>query len=270
MKIESITSLASKSFDAHFINSLKQRWISTKSFCCIEKPKRQSLFLYLEGCTATYKDKDGHSVKGESGDLIYAPTGAEYNAYFSNPDVQSSYTISINCRLYDSLGEELILSDGVTAFKNLQNTDIPLLFREALQQSSQSAPLAGKILIMRIILSLYAHQEHGLPPPAISSALDYLSEHIEDNPTVEELARIAGISEVYFRRLFKEHLGLSPVEYRNRQRLLRARSLIEFGEISVQEISDSLGYSTVSHFIKEYKRFFGTTPLKHRYTLKRN
>jgi AraC-like DNA-binding protein len=93
---------------------------------------------------------------------------------------------------------------------------------------------------------------------------------VEENPSISKLAKLCNISEVYFRKQFKAHVGVSPLEYRNSLRLSRARSYLEYGEISVQEISDTLGYSTVSHFIKEFKNYYGFSPLKYRKLSKRN
>lgn len=72
------------------------------------------------------------------------------------------------------------------------------------------------------------------------------------------------ISEVYFRRLFKKQFGMTPIEYRNQLRLNRARQHLEYSEISIQEISNILGYATVSHFIKAFKDLFGVSPLSYR------
>ncbi|MBO5927206.1 MAG: helix-turn-helix transcriptional regulator [Clostridia bacterium] len=55
-----------------------------------------------------------------------------------------------------------------------------------------------------------------------------------------------------------------PSEYRNSLRLSIARDYLVYGVTSVQEISDTLGYSTVSHFIKEFKCQYGCSPLKYR------
>jgi AraC-like DNA-binding protein len=59
-------------------------------------------------------------------------------------------------------------------------------------------------------------------------------------------------------------MGTSPAKYRNELRLGKARDYLKFGDISVQEISDTLGYATVSHFIKEFKGKHGISPLQYR------
>ena len=59
-------------------------------------------------------------------------------------------------------------------------------------------------------------------------------------------------------------MGTSPAKYKNELRLERSVSYLKFGEISIQEISDTLGYATVSHFIKEFKERYGLSPLQYR------
>ena len=44
----------------------------------------------------------------------------------------------------------------------------------------------------------------------------------------------------------------------------RVRPWLEYGEISVREISDTPGYAAVSHFIKEFREKYGASPLRYR------
>ena len=57
MKIYTVNELINHDFDLKFLNALKQLWHSTKSFQCINFPKKQDLFLYINGFTVTYTDK---------------------------------------------------------------------------------------------------------------------------------------------------------------------------------------------------------------------
>ena len=117
---------------------------------------------------------------------------------------------------------------------------------------------------MEILNSLAAQSSPENAPDHIINALQYLTEHVEENPSIAKLAELCNISEVYFRKQFKIYMGVTPIEYRNMMRLERARTYLQYGEISVQEISDMLGYSTVSHFIKEFKLRYGYPPLQYR------
>lgn len=263
MKIYDEKELIEQNFNPIFINSLKQYWYTTKSFSCLGAPKRCNLFLYIYGFKMKYTDKCGAELTAESGDIVYTPIGSEYKVEIYDVESQDAYTVGVNFRLLDEQGEDIILSEGVKIFKP-DNKALPMLFNGALNRDMSNKRTQSRILLMEIINSLAKATPLWEIDKRIAPALLYLAEHIEQNPTVGELSGICNMSEVYFRRLFKESLGCSPSEYRNALRLDRACVYLEYGEISVQEISDMLGYSSVSHFIKEFKKYKGASPLQYR------
>ncbi len=264
MKICSVNDLVNQSFNVVFINALQQFWLTTKSFQCFGTPKKQNLFLCLNGCKITYTDKNGSTVTAESGDVVYTPIGSEYKAQLFDFQNASSHTIGINFFLLDSMGEHLILSDDVRVFRASDNRMLPLLFQKALHYDTTRSILKSRMILMEIFNSLATYDTAENAPEYIIKASRYLSEHVQETPSISSLAKLSHVSEVYFRKQFKRYMGATPIEYRNSLRLDRARSYLEYGEISVQEISDMLGYSTVSHFIKEFKKHYGCSPLKYR------
>ncbi len=264
MKIHSVDELMNQSFNVIFINALKQHWHTTKCFQCIGAPKKQNLFLFLNGCKITYTDKTNRTFVAGDGDIVYTPIGSEYRAQLSDFKDRTSHTIGINFFIYDEKGEEVILSDDIQIFHSSQSQTLPLLFQKALNNDIANPLTHIRILLMEILCALSTQGAKQFIPDSIAKSVKYLNEHIEQNPAISRLAELCGISEVYFRKQFREYLGVSPLEYRNALRLERARTYLEYGEISVQEISDMLGYSTVSHFIKEFKNRYGCSPLKYR------
>jgi transcriptional regulator GlxA family with amidase domain len=95
---------------------------------------------------------------------------------------------------------------------------------------------------------------------SVAAALDYISEHLAEPLTVTELARQANLSPSAFSRLFREATGRSPYRYVKEKRLDRARELLTLGRLGVTDVSRSVGYPSLSHFIKEFRNRFGTTP----------
>lgn len=268
MRIYDPNELLGRNFNLHFMNALLQRWHSTKFFRCIGKPKRQSLLLYLNGCDITYTDADGNTFRAHSGDTVYTPIGSEYRASISGFRDKNAHTVGINFHLFDEDGEPIALSEGIRIFPHSQGSVLPLLFRRALNYDTAPSMARNRILLMEILCSLASQSFASRYPERILPALEYLAEHIEENPTVAKLAELCGVSQVYFRKQFKSSLGMTPLEYRNSLRLGRAASYLEYGEISVQEISDALGYSTASHFIQEFGKRYGCPPLKYRRCLR--
>ena len=139
-----------------------------------------------------------------------------------------------------------------------------MLFEQATAYDVIQPVAMKKILLLNILCTLASYTIQQNIPKRISDTLNYMSEHIEENPSVKQLADMCNVSEVYFRRQFKKCIGMTPIEYRNIIRLSKARSFLEYGDISIQEISDTLGYSTVSHFIKEFRTHYGSSPLQYR------
>ncbi len=113
------------------------------------------------------------------------------------------------------------------------------------------------------------HAQH-LPPPRTDSkirgAVDYLLAHYKDEDlSIGALAERAFMSEVYFRRLFKEEYGTSPQKYLSTLRLQHAAGLIATGYYSLKEVALLSGYRDYKYFSVEFKRAYGVSPSKYSY-----
>ena len=264
MRTVSLCELVSSNFNVVFVNALKQHWRTTKFFQCINAPKKQNLLLFLSGCKITYTDKDGNVVTAKSGDVVYSPVGSEYKAQMFDFEGEEAHTVGINFMLYDESGEPLTFSHGVEILPSGDGKVLSRLFHQLISHDPTIHFTQNRIVLMEIISAIASGGTSHSYSKGIDGAIKYLTDHVAENPTVSELAAISHVSEVYFRRQFKLRTGMTPIEYRTHLRLSKARSYLAYGDISVQEISNTLGYSTVSHFIKEFKRYNGISPLKYR------
>ena len=96
----------------------------------------------------------------------------------------------------------------------------------------------------------------------LQAALSEITEYWNKNESVSYYAELCNMSEVNFRRLFKEYTGLSPIDYRNNLRLSNARNKLQSGEYNVSEVAELCGFSNLSFFIRLYKKKYGYTPKK--------
>ena len=94
----------------------------------------------------------------------------------------------------------------------------------------------------------------------LQPALSEISENWRKNEKVTYYADLCDMSEVNFRRLFKEYTGLSPINYRNDLRLTHARNKLQSGEYNVSEAAYESGFTNLSFFIRLYKKKYGHTP----------
>ena len=83
--------------------------------------------------------------------------------------------------------------------------------------------------------------------------------------TVASVARDLNLSVSRFRHLFKQELHVSPSRYVKNARLHRAKSLIEGSFLRIKEVASMTGVNDVSHFVRDYKAYFGQTPSEARY-----
>src|SRR6202035_4357111 len=94
----------------------------------------------------------------------------------------------------------------------------------------------------------------------VTQVITYIRGHLAEPLTVADLAERACLSPSAFAHLFRDVSGMSPYQFIKSLRLDRARDLLVCENMNVSEVARSVGYSSLSHFINEFKRHFGVTP----------
>ena len=94
----------------------------------------------------------------------------------------------------------------------------------------------------------------------LQPALTEITECWNENKKVSYYADLCNLSEPYFRKLFIEYTGMSPIDYRNDIRLTNAKNKLQSGEYNVSEAAYGSGFSNLSFFIRLYKKKYGHTP----------
>ena len=98
----------------------------------------------------------------------------------------------------------------------------------------------------------------------LSPAIDYLEKHFCEPFPGKRLSEICGISETYFRRLFKKIYKESAEEYRTRLRVGKACDLLLSGMYSVGKISAECGYEDPAYFSRAFKKIMGKSPAQYK------
>jgi len=79
-------------------------------------------------------------------------------------------------------------------------------------------------------------------------------------PTIDELSRISAMSPTKLKNDFKALYGLPIYEYYQKNRMIRAKSLLMLGKYSIKEVGIMVGYSNLSHFANTFKKEFCHLP----------
>lgn len=84
--------------------------------------------------------------------------------------------------------------------------------------------------------------------------------NIEEPLSLDELARLAGLSQRHLQRMFRQALSMTPMNYYLNLRLKRARTLLLQTEMSIMSITVACGFQSSCHFSKSYRGLFGYSP----------
>jgi len=194
----------------------------------------------------------------KEGELIFIPKGCAYHATYLEKNTE------IKIIQFDILKGEL--PEYLSKPKKLALHNADALINEFfLPEINPSAERAFYYLfcLYRLLWQIDEHQA-ALPTKykKLRPALTELSQHFEKNEPVAYYAELCDMSEVTFRRSFREYLGMSPISYRNDIRLKNAQAMLQSGEYNVSEVAEHCGFSNLSFFIRLYKKKYGITPKK--------
>ena len=153
------------------------------------------------------------------------------------------------------------------------NRETVNLLQKMLKSQEQNDPDRIFSLLTLLLLNLQDNTEKagnqriqtGISPEntIIRKAQQYVWEHVAEKLTVPVVAENIGVSASYLTALFHKHLELSPGEYIRHVKLQQSKQLIREGQMNFTEISESLQYSTVHHFSRQFKQMFGMTPTEY-------
>ncbi len=96
--------------------------------------------------------------------------------------------------------------------------------------------------------------------PAVMAAVERISKRLSEPISVEALAEEVGVSTSYLAKLFRATYGETVVAFIRRQRLERAKHLLERSKLPIKAIASSVGISDLQHFNKSIRAEFGRSP----------
>ena len=97
-------------------------------------------------------------------------------------------------------------------------------------------------------------------PPWLAKALSLLDANTGQPPSVEDLAKAAGVSQPTLQSAIQDAFGMSAAKYITTSKMRKAEMLVSEGKLSIKEIAFKLGFSSPSYFSRVFREFFGRTP----------
>ena len=188
----------------------------------------------------------------EAGQILFVPQGSSYQIRQVEPGY--SYVVNFTCPVEMDMGT-LPLPPGMDITQSA----------EKLLRSSQKGSLYGALSCLYGILEKTEIADRYVSPrekQLLEPVIAYLQTHLtEPELDVGGLAELAGVSQVYLRRIFKKQQGVSPAGYVIRQRLQLAQQLLLSGEqLTVAQAAAMAGFRDPLYFSRLFKRQLGLSP----------
>jgi transcriptional regulator GlxA family with amidase domain len=98
----------------------------------------------------------------------------------------------------------------------------------------------------------------------VLQAINLLSQDISHDLNYKVLAASVNLSPSRLRYLFKVETGLTPAQYLKRQRLERARDLLDKSFLRLKEVMPLVGINDESHFVRDFQKAHGLSPRRYR------
>ncbi len=112
--------------------------------------------------------------------------------------------------------------------------------------------------------------DHKIEEDFIDLAIRYIKQYHTSNITLDDLCKHFSCSRFYISHRFKKFTGLSFREYLNNIRIEDAKSLLAYSNLSVSEISYSIGFNDSNYFSNVFKKQVGFSPIAYRRYLAQN
>jgi AraC family transcriptional regulator, transcriptional activator of the genes for pyochelin and ferripyochelin receptors len=87
-----------------------------------------------------------------------------------------------------------------------------------------------------------------------------LLQDLENPPSLLELAKLVGLNDYKLKSGFRHVFGTTVFGYLHQQRMQQAYRLLTTSDLTVTEVANQVGYTSLSAFSTAFKKFFGISP----------
>lgn len=237
--IEKIQGIVKKDFGAGDSNAMTMR-------------KSEGILVALEG-TLCY-EHNGQTFISDEHHVLIVPRGITYS--FVSQTKSSSIVINFCTKV--PLATDTFLSIEQESSLFASKMEKLWTFRKASYQLKCMALLYSFLAEHNQPCNYMPSSKYELLKPGIH----YLQEHYTDPQLRDvDMAEAAGISTVYFRKLFVQKFGIPPMKYVRQKRIERAKMLLSSGFFTtISDVAADSGFSSLYHFSKVFKQETTLTP----------
>lgn len=220
---------------------------------------------YEDGCISVFPINYPHTTISDGEDknfweyLFFDPKVIVNEMYGDSP-VYSNEVVKV-------LNEKSMVMDAKTA------PEVTSLINAVIEEARQKRKFHHLVsnYYMRVLLLELMRRHEDTPyyaeGPAktnnavqIAAAIDYIMDNLSEPIKASDLADACNMSETHFRRIFDDYVDMSPMDYVNLCRIQKACEIMKKGADSMEIVAEKCGFSNVSTFNRNFKKFLDITP----------
>ncbi|HIS04536.1 MAG TPA: helix-turn-helix transcriptional regulator [Candidatus Fimenecus stercoravium] len=240
----------------------------SKNYHLVRENYDSFLVLYVIDGTFTFV-KDGKHITAREGDTVFLDCRVPHEYYtkdhlesiwvhFAGSNSEQLYTeitkvsgCLLKCSDREHVRRLLFrLFSGISGENPVSEMQLSLDVYKLLAELSSPSTVRGK--------NKESYED------SVQEVREYISAHLQQNLTVQELADCMHMSPSHFSRVFKQQTGFSPYDYVLIVRLNRAKELLQRTSMTVSEIAYETGFNSESNFIYFFTTNVGISPGKFR------
>ena len=141
-------------------------------------------------------------------------------------------------------------------------------FATRVMPQSQQDSAATLLKIFAQHLSMLSNQvvvqQENAEPPVITKAKEYIRTHQTEELRLGQVAKAVNTSTFYFCKMFKKVAGVNFTDYLSRVRIEKSKELLLNPNLRISEIAYEVGFQSLTHFNRVFKRILGQSPTDYR------
>lgn len=200
--------------------------------------------------------------------LVFHPFGLTHSLDFDDTETRI-LTVNIKPRWFDYVCEKPEVLNHPAYFYGGSPVYLAKQLLGEYRRGGSASTLAMEGLVFEMIAAATggcaAGRELG-NPRRLDRAREFLRAEFAGNPTIEDVAKIAGVHPTHLARTFRKQTGCTIGEYVRRLRVEYAAGQLASTDASLGEIAAAAGFSDQSHFSRTIKKYMGVTPGEYRKT----
>ncbi len=223
-----------------------------------------ALAFIAKGGVLLEEHESGRRIYIESPAFAFFPANLPYTSHWSGDEIRY-FSVFFEVK---HCGREVIDRSEMRELKLAEPESCSDIMREIALSSESSESKELKFLpVMTELVSMLKTEGSNLISPFTAEAKGFIESHVCENFSVENMARALKVSTSTLLHRFGAETGKSVVEYRNYLRMQKAVELLRDTDMSTEEMSELLGFSSAPYFMRMFKKITGNTT---KYYRKRN